>query len=249
MGMLLAQRITPDHKTILYVDSAEGWVSLENHPQLKKRTLFMPYTNFRAFEAIANAHIADKAPWGNVGCIVLDEASSMATSDLDAVVRQKASENAGKDPDTPTQPDYNTSTNRVRKYLGELIKLQDVHVILISHVRKDKDNMSRETIGPNFLPKLSIHLRGTQHLVAYMSGDEMTNEEGGTRYVRTFQVHPTTRIIAKTRIGGLEPVVTANDLIKKVKEWLDGKEETVVEPEPAPIIESVTPILEESELS
>src|SRR4030095_208079 len=45
-AMKLAQAITPDDKTIEYVDHMEGWVSLLNHKGIRDRTHRQKYTGF-----------------------------------------------------------------------------------------------------------------------------------------------------------------------------------------------------------
>jgi len=227
--MALAQAITPPDKSILYVDSAEGWVSLDNHKVLKNRTNYVKFQQFEIFEALAVAVRDGVQPWNTIGTVVLDEHSSMAIDDLDEVVLFRSKTTVGKDPDTPVMPDYNTNTNRTRKYLADLIQLPQMNVILTAHQRSDKDNAQREKIGPNYLPKLSASIRGMLHLVAYMVAD--TDKEGKVT-IRQFQCHPTTRIVAKTRIGGLPPVTDLKQLTSVVKQWLEGDVETVAKENP-----------------
>lgn len=228
-AMQLAQRITPNDRGILYLDSAEGWVSLDNHKHLKARTTYAKFSVLETFEALGAAISSKEAPWDHIGTIVLDEFSSMAIDDLDSVVQNRSTFQANKDPDTPAQPDYNTNTNRVRKYLGDLIGLPEVNLILTSHLRKDQDGAKRETISPAFLPKLNAHIRGMLHIVAYMTAEEFTAEDKTAKYARTLQVHPTSRIVAKSRIGGLNPIVTTKELGVGVEKWLAYEAPTVPE--------------------
>lgn len=241
-SMALTQAITPSDKSILYIDSAEGWVSLDNHKSLKVRTNYVKFQQFEIFEALAAAIRDGIKPWDTIGTVVLDEHSSMAIDDLDEVVLFRSKTNAGKDPDTPVMPDYNTNTNRTRKYLADLIQLPHFNVILTAHQRSDKDNMQREKIGPNYLPKLSSTIRGMLHLVAYMTADIDKEEKV---VVRKFQCHPTTRIVAKTRIGGLPPVTTLRELANVVNEWLLGDHPTEPAPEPEVINELPEAVMEE----
>jgi len=237
-AMSIAQQVTPPTKSIIFIDSAEGWVSLDNHKNLKVRTNYIPWTkieNLEALEALAIAIGEGIHPWSTVGTIVLDESSSLANDDLDRVVFDRSKSTTGKDPDTPMQPDYNTTTNRVRKFYGDLIKVSELNVILTAHLRSDKDNMQREKISPSFLPKLSAHLRGMLHLVAYMTAEQMKGE-AGDKYIRQFQCHPTSRIVAKTRIGGIPPVTDSKQLVGRLKEWLEKKEETLKQ-DPPPVKE------------
>jgi len=252
-AMALAQAVTPPEKSIIFIDSAEGWVSLDNHKKLKVRTNYIPWTrieNLEALEALAVAISEGIHPWGTVGTIVLDEASSLANDDLDRVVFDRSRSTAGKDPDTPMQPDYNTTTNRVRKFYGDLIKVPELNVILTAHQRSDKDNMQREKISPAFLPKLSQHIRGMLHLVAYMTAEQMKGADGD-KYIREFQCHPTNRVVAKTRIGGIQPVTDYKHLQAAIKIWLEGDRETLKEEnvviQEVPALNGAESVMEESE--
>jgi ATP-dependent Clp protease ATP-binding subunit ClpA len=216
-SLMIAQDITPPDKEILYIDTAEGWVSLENHKELKARTQRMHYINLSQIEALCKAVRTGAEPFDRFGTIILDEASSAADSALDEVLKYRASQDRGKDPDTPTQPDYNTTTNRVRKSYMELLTLQGIHVILVSHARKDKDNRNLEVTSPSFLPKLGQKIKQPLHLIANLSGNEIDS-----KYVRIMQVHPTRTIDAKCRIGGLEPQVEYPIFIERLQGWLAG---------------------------
>lgn len=224
-AMMIAQEITLPDKRILYIDTAEGWVSFKNHPDLKERAERMRYANLQQLEALCHAIRNDAEPFNQFGSIILDEASSAADSALDEVLKFRAAQDRGKDPDTPTQPDYNTTTNRVRKTYMDLLTLPGVHVILVSHARKDKDNRSVEVTSPSFLPKLGSKIKQPLHFIAHLSGNEIPGEE--SKYVRLFQVHPTRTIDAKTRIGGLPPQVEYPQLMTQMKKWLGGEVPTV----------------------
>jgi hypothetical protein len=226
-AVALAQRITGDSRTILYVDSGQGWVSLENHPTLKQRVQRLRFATLAQLELVEQAIRNGSDVFGSVGTIIIDEASTVATLDLDRVVTKRAEVDAGKDPDTPTQPDFNTAGNRVRKVFDALGKLDGVHFIMVAHVRKDKDNRGVEVTSPRFLPAVNSRIREPLHLVAYMTADLVPSSEGEVNYRRVLQVHPSRQIVAKTRIGGFGAEITPKDLIKGVDEWINKNRETV----------------------
>lgn len=221
-SLMIAQEITHHGEMILYIDTAEGWVSLNNHEELKDRVDRMRYVNLAQLEALCHAIRNDHEPFNTYGTLILDEASSAADSALDEVLKFRAGQDRSKDPDTPTQPDYNTTTNRVRKVYNDLLTLPGINVILVSHARKDKDNRNVEVTSPSFLPKLGQKIKQPLHLIANLSGNEID-----TKYVRILQVHPTRTIDAKCRIGGLEPQVEYPVFIGKLKGWLKGNVPTV----------------------
>lgn len=224
-AVMLAQEITPPEKTIQYIDTAQGWVSLMNHPELiTDRVKRMRYINLSQIEALTQTVRLGLEEFGNIGTIILDEATSAADTALDEVLKFRASQDRAKDPDTPTQPDYNTTTNRVRKTYNDLLTLEGVHVIMVAHARKDKDNRNIEVTSPSFLPKLGQKIKQPLHLIANLSGNEIDN-----KYVRIFQVHPTRTIDAKCRIGGLPPQVEYKVLADQLKGWLRGNVKTELE--------------------
>jgi AAA domain len=227
-AMHIAQALTPADKIILYIDSAEGWVSLNNFPVLKRRTQRMTITRSSMMEDIANAIREGANIFGQVGCVVIDEHSSIADYDLLAVAKSRAdSGNSGdKDPDQPTQPDMGVTTNRIFKFTSGLIAIPNVHVILVTHSRIDKDNIGKTRTAPAYMPVLSKRMRELVHVVGNMTADIIVDREGKQTYNRRIQVQPTLKIVAKTRIGGLPVQVTPNELIAAAKEWLGGSRPT-----------------------
>lgn len=227
-AMHIAQAITAPDKKILYVDSGVGWVSLNNFPALKKRTQLMTLSRSSMMEDISNAIRAGAGIFGEVGCVVIDEHSSVADYDLLAVAKSRAGNDSSgdKDPDQPTQPDMGVTTNRIFKFTSGLIALPNVHVILVTHQRIDRDNIGKTRTAPSYMPALNARMRGLVHVVGYMTADIVTDREGKISYLRRIQVQPTTKIVAKTRIGGLPVQVSVNELIAATKEWLGGSRPT-----------------------
>lgn len=226
---MLAQAITPKDKRILYVDAVEGWVSLLNHDGLTNRTSRMKYLGRSQIDSICAAIKAGNETMSKFGTIILDELSTMSKNDLDVVLRSRAAKDAGKDPDVPTQPDYLSNTERMRRTSIELLGLS-VNVILVSHLREDKDQRTGViSIKPAFMPKFSETLRENCHVVAHMTADERTSEDAeGVKYVRVLQVYPTKSVVAKTRIGGFATRVKVEEFNEKVAAWLeDGATKTI----------------------
>lgn len=215
-SMQIAQTITGDYGRILYLDTAEGWVSLQNHPELKERTDRMQYVNLNQIEALCMAMREKLAEFSQIKTVIWDEVSSAADTALDEVVKYRANLDRSKDPDTPTMPDFNTTTSRVRKGVFDLLTVPGLNVILVSHSRQDKDNRGVEVTRPSFLPKLGQKIKQPLHLMAHMSGNEVDEKT----YRRIYQVHPTRTIDAKTRVGGLKPQVEYPELIEKITGWM-----------------------------
>ena len=234
----MAQEITNDYYQILYLDTAEGWVSLQNHPDLKKRVTRMRYINLNQVDALSEALRLKEDEFARYKTIVWDEATSAADMALDEIVKHRASLDKSKDPDMPTQPDYNAVTNRYRKSLAELLAIPNLNVILVGHTRLDKDDRNVEVTKPNFLPKLGQKVKQPLHLITNLSGNEIDEKT----YRRIYQVHPTRRIDAKTRVGGLQPQVSYEELISKIKGWMGGSIADAPPPELVPDHDPEIPI-------
>lgn len=228
LSLQIAQSVVPADKWILYIDSAEGWVSLNNHPRLKNRVMRWTDTRISQLDALVTAITSRAGKFASVGAVIIDEHSSIYDSDLAAITRANAAREQGKDPDTPKWPDMNTAKNRTMNLMGRFIKLEDVHVILLAHDRRDEDNLKRQVISPSYMPKTGKDMRGIVHFVGYMTADEETREDGGINYRREIQVHPTNRVVAKTRIGGFSSIrISPKELVTGIQEWLGGKRETI----------------------
>lgn len=218
-GLELAQAITPAGKDILYVDSAEGWVTLNNHPELKPRVKRMKWLGISQQDVLVMAIEAGKAPFNNVGCIVYDEYSSMADSDLDLVVTTRARLDASKSPDEPKLPDMGASGTRMRRLTQSLIPL-DLHIIFIAHEREDKNDVGLTKSSASFMPKFGQSIKQVSHLVTRMTANEV-QVDGQDVYRRTLQVQPSRLVDAKSRVGTIPGVIIeASEVPPLVAKWL-----------------------------
>lgn len=226
-AMQLAQAVTPQGMTIEYIDFLEGWVALLNHKEegLLDRAHREAYQGISQLETLALFIKKARAPFDRVGTVILDEFSSMTKADLDTVVKYRAAKDSSKDPNVPTQPDFYAGTERARRALTELLQAK-VNVIVVSHIREDKLNNGLVVTRPAFMPNFSDTFRQMMHLVANMTAEEFTAEDGSVDYKRSLQVHPTRRVNAKTRIGGLQPNVPPDYLIPAIVQWMQGNRES-----------------------
>lgn len=225
--MKIAQAITPAGKTIEYIDFLEGWVALLNHKSegLLKRTNRQQYQGLSQIEFLAKAIKLGIEPFDMVGTVILDEFSAMGKTDLDTVLKTRASKDSSKDPNVPTQPDFYANTERMRRAITELLQA-DINVLCVAHIREDKSSNGLVITRPAFMPAFSEIFRQTMHLVAHMTAQEFTADDGTQDYKRSIQVHPTRSISAKTRIGGLPVSVTGDQLTQAIVEWMQGNRES-----------------------
>lgn len=220
----IAQAITPPDKIILYLDSMEHWVSLQNHPELKKRVRRLKYQGLSQIEEIQSAIKDGFDFFADVGTIVLDELDSMQTEDLDLVAMSSQEKDHG--PDDVTWPDFNKNTTRVRRKIRALLK-EDVNVICVAHDGEGKDRRGIVVQRPDFTPKLAKVILEFVHLCGYMTADVIKTSDNKNEYKRTVQVHPTGNLITKSRIGGLPYLVEPEQLKAAILEWMAGEREDV----------------------
>lgn len=224
LAMQIAQAITPPDGIILYVDSMEHWVSIQNHPDLKDRTRRLKYQGLSHIEEI-QAAIEDKFDFfANVQTVVLDEMDSMQIEDLDLVAMNSKEKDHG--PDDVTWPDFNKNTTRVRRKIRSFLK-QDLNVVLVAHDGEGKDRRGIIIQRPDFTPKLAKVMLEFVHLCGYMTAEVVKTSEDKNEYKRIIQVHPTGNLITKSRIGGLPYLVEPKTLIPAIQEWMRGERDDV----------------------
>lgn len=223
-AMRLAQQITPINKLIAYIDAVEGWVSLINHPELKDRVERTAFQGVSQLEILCKAIEAKAGKFANIGCIVLDEYSTMARKDVDVVLTARSKTDPSKDPDVASFTDTGASTRRMDRGTARLLGITEygVHLIILAHERKDKDRANIEVNSPSFMPAFGAIVKSDMHVVGRMTADESTDSNGDPVYNRKIQVHPTRTVVAKSRVGGLAVHNSPDRFISTTVEWLKG---------------------------
>lgn len=227
----LAQEIARLYNgTILHLDAVNAWRSLKNHPELmldergNKNFIRVKYKGKAQLDTLVSA-LNQRAPgYENIKVVILDEMSAMADFDLDLVLKVRAEDDKDKDPDTPTQPDMGASTHRMRRTVMDLLKVEGISVIFVSHQRNDVDkDVGFATIRPRFMPKFSGTIREGLDFVVHMSAKPLNRTGDQQTYERMVQCHPTTTVVAKSRVGGLGLKVSPDDFVEGVLKWLKGE--------------------------
>lgn len=220
-AMLLAQMITPPDKEIIFIDTAQGWISLLNHPRLKQRARRMRFQGLSQIELLVKAIQASAGTFANVGTVVFDEFSTVAKKDIHTV---NTATGVGEF-EASEFKQYNITTRRMEKVAWEILKLvEDCHLIFVAHERVDKNARTKlEQTAPSFMAQFAKTLKENMHVVARFSADIQHDEKAHDPiYVRTMQVHPSKMVVAKSRVGGMGVIVTPDFFNNRVKEWLDS---------------------------
>jgi hypothetical protein len=222
LAMGLAHRISNGGK-VLYVDSADGWVSLENIPALMHNTVRIPFQEYGDLPALAAA-LRDnrKGVLEGVNVIVIDELSSIANDVLDRVLRDRTGTKDDEIPDiTADWSDYYPQKELVRKAIIQLHEVPDLHVILVAHAKEKVDHRKVKVQKPDFPDKLLGELQKLMHVTAYCTAE--TSLKGGeVIYTRQVQSQPSALVEAKSRIGGLAYKTDSIDFVTTVANWVQG---------------------------
>jgi len=126
---------------------------------------------------------------------ILDTASAAQRYHLDELIVSN-----NRDKPVNTQPDYNESTNVIRRLCLWFRELP-CNFIIIAQAIEDKDETSGAiTIRPAVTPKLAGSLDEMVDFVGYMECN-VSGIGANESYKRTLRVMPTRRISAKNRLG------------------------------------------------
>jgi hypothetical protein len=219
-------------KKIIFVDNTEGWESLKNHPDLLEgvEIKVVDFESIEQLSVLAGAIFFEETElFTNVGAIIFDDANRMAEKQLNRLWATRVEKGSTLDPDKPERPEYLKLQIQFMEVVNDIItKTPDIHIFLTSHASEKKSADGQVIIKtfPGFNPALSEALGGSMNIVAYMKAKE--KDRNNPVYERIVQVHPTSTIDAKTRVGFPTVRVTDNEFVKHVVAWSEsgGNEES-----------------------
>lgn len=219
----LAHKLSNGGK-VLYLDSADGWVSLENIPSLMHDTVRIPFENYDDLPTIASALRGERVGLlDGVNVIVVDELSSIANDVLDRVLRDRTGTKDDEIPDvTADWTDYYPQKELIRKAVIQLHEVPNLHVILIAHAKEKTDHRKVKVQKPDFPDKLLGELQKLMHITAYCTA-ETGMKAGEVVYTRQVQSQPSALIEAKCRIGGLPFKASFQEFVSIVSDWVAGE--------------------------
>lgn len=243
LAMGLAHQLSNGGK-VLYVDSADGWVSLENIPALMHNTVRIPFEEYGDLPSLASAlRDSRTGVLEGVNVIVIDELSSIANDVLDTVLRQRLGTKDDEIPSVTAEwSDYYPQKELVRKAVIQLHEVPSLHVILVAHAKEKVDHRKVKVQKPDFPDKLLGELQKLMHLTAYCTAE--TGMVAGTvTYTRQVQSQPSALIEAKSRIGGLPYKVDSVEFVGIVSGWVLGNrmEQDLVKPESQELVPDELP--------
>lgn len=213
-------------REVLYVDTKEGWVSLENHPELLHGVQRLQYSDFDDHAAIVEA--VRKGQLGDIGAIVIDEFSTSTDNLLDALYRNDMGAMPGTLPTEAVDPKlYKPLGDASRRAVEMYQSLTGVHTILVAHETTYTDHRKVVVTRPGFTPKNYQGLSKVMHLIAHVTA-EVEGMGNKTTYERKVQSHPSKLVDAKSRIGGLPLITDAATFVQTVYDWLENTQAGLV---------------------
>lgn len=187
----------------LFVDVEHGTRSLLNHPELQ-HTPVLPMREWEEIEELFwEMRAGEDESLNAIETVVIDSISELQRRQMDEILKGAASKDANRNPYLPYQQDYKLNTEVLRRMVVSFRDLEK-NLIVTAHSTEQQDqNDGRVFLRPAVTPKLSQTLTGIMDVVAYM-GVEVDKSGEQKRYL---QVMPSRNILAKTRIGGLDPII------------------------------------------
>ena len=233
LAMGLAHKLSNGGK-VLYLDSADGWVSLENIPALMHNTVRIPFEKYNDIPEIASALRTERRGiLEGVNVIVIDELSSIANDVLDSVLRDRLGTKEDEIPSVTAEwSDYYPQKELIRKAVIQLHEVPNLHVILVAHAKEKVDHRKVKVQKADFPDKLLGELQKLMHITAYCTAE--TGMSAGTvTYTRQVQSQPSALVEAKSRIGGLAYKTDSIEFVNTVADWVSGvrMEQDLVKPE------------------
>lgn len=231
LSMGLAQALA-DGGEILYLDSADGWVSLKEFPSLLENARRLRFQSLGDVAAIGEGLQRRMKGFENVKVVVIDEGSSIANEVLYDVVRDK--HGVGKDAILPEieGKDYGPMGQLYMAALNRIQSTEGVHLIVVAHDAQRKDHRNVELTYPDFSPKLRKEVTKIMHVVGYVSS-QIRGAGANTNYVREVQCQPTALVAAKARFE-IPVKVDFGEFVGRITEWVgsDGMAADLAGPEP-----------------
>lgn len=190
----------------LLIDVERGALSLKNHPELSG-TKVLPINSFQEIDQVVGLLKNNKIP--DVETVIIDTGSELQMRHLSEHVKVQAAKDSNRSKFLALGKDYQENTEVMRRTFSAFRDLP-YHLVIICHTVEQTDGETGMMFKrPALSPKVAGTFLGIMDLIGYLTFDA----ESGNR---NLQVMPTVRVQAKTRIGGLPPVMvnpTFNDIV------------------------------------
>lgn len=191
---------------VIVIDTEKSRRSLLNHTELLGVPIF-PVLNFDEFKAVvdkiilANDSTKDDLQILKIQAaktIVIDTWSTLQMKELNSQMKKLIIDKPHRDPDLPSEAEFNINNTRLRKALIDLLERSGKNIIIISHVKEEKDEKGQTiVIRPGNSPSITQTIASLVDGVFYLTS--RTNGKGET--TRKLQCMPSNTIRAKNRFS------------------------------------------------
>jgi len=247
LSMGLAHKLAGKKGKVLYIDSSDGWVSLENIPSLMHNTVRIPFEQYDDLPTLAAAlrEPDKKRPdlLKGVTVVVIDELSSISNDVLDRVLRDRRGTRDDEIPDVVAEwSDYYPQKELIRKAIIQLHEVPNLHIVLVAHEKEKIDHRKVKVMKPDFPDKLLGELQKIMHVTAHCTA-ETGMKAGVVTYTRQVQSQPSALVEAKSRIGNLDYKTDSITFVNEVAAWVSGDrmEQDLVKPENTELVPDELP--------
>lgn len=226
--MRLAQRIRTPNTKILLIDSSDGWVALDENPELKENVKRFRANDPADIVVLAEALRTGKYP-DKISVVVVDEVSTVFDMILEAYLREK--NNLAPDDQLVEAEgrDYGPPTAALASMLNKLHQAPGVHVLLTAHSRMVGEGQAKE-LRPSLPPKAYLEVMRRAHFgVPIMAKRRKVAGQAEASYERTVQLKPSAVVAAKSRLPGSPVTCSDDDFIEFVTNWVDNGTASLVE--------------------
>lgn len=218
-------------RKILLVHVDRNYQSVLNHPEVLDKVVFQPYTGLSQLAAIADA-ITEKAviggfDYGEIDIVAIDTISQIQEEYLDWLfenyqwkgnLRESATPSPGSERglkalETLGRPDYKVVRDAMRGPVKKLIKAP-VDVLFIAHLREPNATDTTITRRPTLTEATFKLIAREVNFIGFMQAKK------GERTIQ-FEADPKT--VAKTGIKELNATLSADETVKILHNWKDGK--------------------------
>ena len=217
--MALAQELKGDGD-ILFCDSSDGWVSLQEFPALMEDVDRFRVTDPADLIVIANGLTSKKLKSKRkrpFTVVVIDEISSVFDVMLENYLREKHGLTADEQLPEAEGKEYGPPTAALESMLRKFHDAPDVHLILTAHAREVGET---KELRPSFPPKAYAVVMRKLHVCAALSARRKKAAGGAVTYERSVQLLPSAAVAAKSRIPGSPLKTDPLTFIEMVSSWV-----------------------------
>ena len=218
--MALAQMLRGDGD-ILFCDSSDGWVSLEEFPAMLEGAdrfrITDPSDLIVVANSLGNGKLKSKRKKA-YSVVVIDELSSVFDAMLENYLREKYSLTPDDQLPEAEGKEYGPPTAALESMLRKFHDVSGIHLLVTAHAREVGET---KELRPSFPPKAyavtmrKIHVCGALSARRKRVGKDIV-------YERSIQLQPSAAVSAKSRIPGSPLKVSPEDFLNLVSDWVEG---------------------------